>query len=154
MYWDSRTKVRCTAGLTDDFQVTGTPSGISTQPTPVCHRNGLSDMADTKRYAMGHVVCKRCGVVWRVVGGSGDKAESMEQVKGRLYKVMVRSEMLYGMEEVTVMIRQERKMEVLEMKMLLFSLGKTGMNNVMLFIDLIKSCLLFFTPHTLQTQHI
>ena len=44
-------------------------------------------------------------------------------------KVMVRPAMLYGMEAVTVTKRQESKMEVAEMKMLLVSLEKTRNKN-------------------------
>ena len=43
---------------------------------------------------------------------------------------MVRRTMLYGMEAMAVTGGQERKMEVAEMKMLRFSLGKTRMDRV------------------------
>ena len=46
------------------------------------------------------------------------------KLKGRLYKVMVRPAMLYEIEALAVTKRQESKMEVAEMKMLRFSLGK------------------------------
>ena len=44
--------------------------------------------------------------------------------------MMVGSAMLYGMEAVTMTKRQESKMEVAEMKMLRFSLGKTRMDKI------------------------
>ena len=37
-----------------------------------------------------------------------------EKVKGKMYKTIVRSAMLYGMETVAMTKRQERKMEVAE----------------------------------------
>ena len=46
-------------------------------------------------------------------------------VKGRMYNTMIRPAMLYGMETVAVTKGQERKMEVAEMKILRFFLGKT-----------------------------
>ena len=52
------------------------------------------------------------------------------KLNGRLYKVMVRPAMLYGIEALTVTERQESKMEVAEMKMLRFSLGKTRMDKI------------------------
>ena len=51
-------------------------------------------------------------------------------MKGRLYKTMVRPAMLYGMEAVSVTKRQERQMELAEMKMLNFSLGVTRKDKV------------------------
>ena len=53
-----------------------------------------------------------------------------EKVKGKMYKTIVRSAMLYGMETVAMTKRQERKMEVAEMKMLRFSLGMTRVNRL------------------------
>ena len=42
-----------------------------------------------------------------------------------MYKSVVRSAMLYGMETVAVMERQVRKMEVAELKMVRWALGVT-----------------------------
>ena len=53
-----------------------------------------------------------------------------DKIKGRLYKVMVRPAMLYGMEAVAVTKAQERKMEVAEMKMLRLSIGKTRLDRI------------------------
>ena len=53
-----------------------------------------------------------------------------DKIKGRLYKVMVRPAMLYGMEAVAVTKAQERKMEVAEMKMLRFSIGTTRLDRI------------------------
>ena len=46
------------------------------------------------------------------------------RVKGKVYKVAVRPAMLYGLERVALTKRQEAEMEVTELKMLRFSLGK------------------------------
>ena len=43
---------------------------------------------------------------------------------------MIRPAMLYGMEAVAVTKAQEKKMEVVEMRMLRFSMGKTRMDRV------------------------
>ena len=48
-----------------------------------------------------------------------------DKLKGRLYKVMVRPALLYGMETVAVGTKtQEERMEVAEMKLLRFSIGR------------------------------
>ena len=52
------------------------------------------------------------------------------QVKGRLYKTMVRPAMLYGMESLPLTKKEEQKMEVAEMKMLRFTYGVTKMDQV------------------------
>ena len=47
-----------------------------------------------------------------------------DKLKGRLYKAMVRSALLYGMETVAVTKTQkEKRLEVVEIKMLRFSIG-------------------------------
>ena len=67
---------------------------------------------------------------WRKITGVLCDRRVPAKVKGRMYKSMVRPAMLYGMEAVAVTGGQERKMEVAEMKMLRFSLGKTRMDRV------------------------
>ncbi|XP_047484180.1 uncharacterized protein LOC125035913 [Penaeus chinensis] len=52
------------------------------------------------------------------------------RVPAKLKGVMLLPEMLYGMEAVAVTKGQERKMEVAEMRMLRFSLGKTRLDRV------------------------
>ena len=52
------------------------------------------------------------------------------KVKGKTYKTIVRPAMLYDMETVAMTKRQERKMEVAEMKMLRFSLGVTRVDRL------------------------
>ena len=52
------------------------------------------------------------------------------RVKGKVYKVAVRPAMLYGLETVALMKRQEAEMEVAELKMLRFSLGVTRMDKI------------------------
>ena len=55
---------------------------------------------------------------WKKVTGIMCDRTVLDKIKGRLYKVMVRPAMLYGMEAVAVTKAQERKMEVAEMKTL------------------------------------
>ena len=50
------------------------------------------------------------------------------RVRGKVYKVAVRPAMLYGLETVALTNRQQAAMA--ELKMLLFSLGLTGMDNI------------------------
>ena len=52
------------------------------------------------------------------------------RVKGKVYRVAVRSAMLYGLETVTLTKRQEAEMEVAELKMLRLSVGVTRMDNI------------------------
>ena len=50
--------------------------------------------------------------------------------KGKVYKVVVRSAMLYGLETGALTKRQEAEIEVAELKMLRFSLGVSRMDKV------------------------
>ena len=68
--------------------------------------------------------------VWRKVTGIMCDRKVPAAVKGRMYKTMIRPAMLYGMEAVAVTKGQERKMEVAEMKMFWFSLGKTTLDRI------------------------
>ena len=83
--------------------------------------------------------CNHVGVVkrvqagwraWKKVTGIICDRTVPDKIKGRLYKVMVRPAMLYGMEAVAVTKAQERKMEVAEMKMLRLSIGKTRLDRI------------------------
>ena len=67
---------------------------------------------------------------WRKITGVLCDKRVPEKVKGKMYKTIVRPAMLYGMETVAMTKRQERKMEVAEMKMLRFSLGVTRVNRL------------------------
>ena len=67
---------------------------------------------------------------WRKITGVLCDRRVPAKVKGRMYKSMVRPAMLYGMEAVAVTGGQERKMEVAEMKVMRFVLGKTRMDRV------------------------
>ena len=51
-------------------------------------------------------------------------------MKGKVYKVVVRPAMLYGLETVAQTKIQEAEMEVTELKMLRFSLGVTRMDKI------------------------
>ena len=51
-------------------------------------------------------------------------------MKGKLYKVVVRPAMMYGLETIALTKRQEAELEVAEMKMLRFSLGVTRLDKI------------------------
>ena len=67
---------------------------------------------------------------WRRMSGVICNRRVPPRVKGKVYKVAVRSTMLYGLETVALTKRQEAKMEVAELKMLRFSLGVTRMDKI------------------------
>ena len=67
---------------------------------------------------------------WRKITGVICDGRAPVKVKGKLYKTMVQSAMMYAIETVAVTKRQEEKMEVAEMKMLRYSLGKTKLDRV------------------------
>ena len=52
------------------------------------------------------------------------------RVKGKVYKVAVRTAMVYGLETVALTKRHETEMEVAELKMLRFALGVTRMDKI------------------------
>ncbi|KAI5102348.1 hypothetical protein C0J45_7700, partial [Silurus meridionalis] len=52
------------------------------------------------------------------------------RVKGKVYRTVVRPEMLYGLETVALSKRQKVELEVAELKMLRFSLGVTTMDRI------------------------
>ena len=58
------------------------------------------------------------------------ESTSKSERKGKGYKVAVRPARLYGLETVALTKRQEAEMEVAELKILLFSLGVTRMDNI------------------------
>ncbi|KAI5086811.1 hypothetical protein C0J45_23886, partial [Silurus meridionalis] len=66
----------------------------------------------------------------RVAGVICDRRESV-RVKGKVYKTVVRPEMLYGLETLTLSKRQEVELEVAELKMLRFSLRVTRMGRIL-----------------------
>lgn len=67
---------------------------------------------------------------WKKITGILCDRRVPAKVKGKLFKTMVRPAMLYGMEAVAVTQRQEATLEVAEMKMLRYSLGKTLLDHV------------------------
>ena len=78
---------------------------------------------------------KYLGSTVQKTGGADKVAKRVQgrvsaKMKGRLYKMIVRPAMLYGMEAVAVTKRQEDRMEVAEMKILRYSLGKTKMDRI------------------------
>ena len=62
---------------------------------------------------------------WRKVSGVLCNRKLSAKIKGKMYKSVVRSTMLYEMETVAVMERQMGKMEVAELKMVRWALGVT-----------------------------
>ena len=67
---------------------------------------------------------------WRKVTGVLCDRNMDREIKGKVFRTCVRPCMLYGMETVTMTKSQEKKMEVAEMKMLRFTLGKTMRDRV------------------------
>ena len=67
---------------------------------------------------------------WKRITGVMCDRSVPGKVKGRMFKTMVRPAMLYSMEAAAVTKAQEKKMEVAEMRMLRFSVGKTRMDRV------------------------
>ena len=86
-------------------------------------KTGGSDKEVSKRIQAGWAA-------WRKITGVMCDRRVPVKVKGRMFKTMVRPAMLYGMEAVATTKAQEKKMEVAEMRMLRFSLGKTRMDRV------------------------
>ena len=60
---------------------------------------------------------------------SGDRKLST-RVKGKVYNTVVRPAMLYGMETVALMRRQEAELEVAELRMLRFAMGVTRLDKI------------------------
>ena len=67
---------------------------------------------------------------WRGITGVMCDRLVPGKVKGRMFKMMVRPAILCGMDAIAVTKAQEKKMEVAEMRMLRFSIGKTRMGRV------------------------
>ena len=67
---------------------------------------------------------------WRKITGVMCDGRVSAKMKGRLYKMIVRPAMLYGMEAVAVTKRQQDRMEAAKMKILRYLLGKIKMNRV------------------------
>ena len=53
-----------------------------------------------------------------------------EKVKGKVHKTVVRPATLYGLETAALTKKQEAELEVVELKMLRFSLGVTRINKI------------------------
>ena len=68
---------------------------------------------------------------WRKITGVIFDKKVPENVKGKMYKTIVRPAMLYGMGAVAMTKRQERKMEVTETKMLGFLIGSDKVGQVL-----------------------
>ena len=63
--------------------------------------------------------------VWRKVSGIICDRRLPARVKGKVYSLVVRPAMVYGLETVAVTKKQVKEMEVIEMKMLRFAMGVT-----------------------------
>ncbi|KAI5086021.1 hypothetical protein C0J45_2353, partial [Silurus meridionalis] len=77
-------------------------------------------------------VKKRVQAGWRrvIAGVICNRRRVSVRVKGKVYRTVVRPEMLYGLEIVALSKRQEVELEVAELKMLRFSLGVTRMDRI------------------------
>ena len=53
-----------------------------------------------------------------------------EKLKGKLYRMVVRPALMYGLETVAITVRQQKMLEVAEMRMLHFSIGYTRKDRV------------------------
>ena len=67
---------------------------------------------------------------WRKVSVVLCDRKLSAKVKGKIYKIVVRPTMLYGMETVAVTERQMGKMEVAEFKMVRWALGVTRKDKI------------------------
>ncbi|KAK3571170.1 hypothetical protein QTP86_003655 [Hemibagrus guttatus] len=67
---------------------------------------------------------------WRKVSGVLCDRKISVRIKGKVYRTVVRSAMLYGLETVSLRKRQESELEVAELKMLRFSLGVTRLDRI------------------------
>ncbi|KAK3566156.1 hypothetical protein QTP86_028452, partial [Hemibagrus guttatus] len=67
---------------------------------------------------------------WRKVSGVLCDQKISARIKGKVYRTVVRPAMLYGLETVSLMKRQESELEVAELKMLRFSLGVTRLDRI------------------------
>ncbi|KAK3548617.1 hypothetical protein QTP70_015563, partial [Hemibagrus guttatus] len=67
---------------------------------------------------------------WRKVSGVLCDRKISARIKGKVYRTVVRPAMLYGLETVSLRKRQESALEVVELKMLRFSLGVTRLDRI------------------------
>ncbi|MBN3290917.1 LIN1 transcriptase, partial [Polypterus senegalus] len=67
---------------------------------------------------------------WRRVSGVMCDRRVSARVKGKVYRMVVRPAMLYGMETVELTRKQETELEVAKLKMLRFALGVTRMDRI------------------------
>ncbi|KAF3704702.1 hypothetical protein EXN66_Car020392 [Channa argus] len=67
---------------------------------------------------------------WRKVSGVLCDKRVSARMKGKVFKTVVRPEMLFSLETVALKKRQEAELEVAELKMLRFSLGVTRMDRI------------------------
>ena len=67
---------------------------------------------------------------WRKVSGVLCDRKLSTKIKGKMYKSVVRPNMLYGMEILEVTERQVGKMEVAELKMVIWVLGVTRKDKI------------------------
>ena len=67
---------------------------------------------------------------WRRVSGVICDRRLPARVKGKVYSLMVRPAMVYGLETVAVTKKQVEEMEVAEMKMLRFAMGVTRKDKI------------------------
>ncbi|XP_063842165.1 uncharacterized protein LOC135089912 [Scylla paramamosain] len=67
---------------------------------------------------------------WRKTPAVTCDRKVFARTKGKIYKTVLRSAMLYGMETVPLTKKQEAELEVAELKMLRFALGVARMDKI------------------------
>ena len=67
---------------------------------------------------------------WRRVSGVIEDRRLLARVKEKVYSLVVRPAMVYGLETVAVTKKQVEEMEVSEMKMLRFAMGMTRKDKI------------------------
>ncbi|KAK3574055.1 hypothetical protein QTP86_001330 [Hemibagrus guttatus] len=75
-------------------------------------------------------IYERSRTVVRCAVGQTEEFKVEENIKGKVYRTVLRPAMLYGLETVSLRKRQESELEVAELKMLRFSLGVTRLDRI------------------------
>ena len=67
---------------------------------------------------------------WRKISGVLCDRKLSARIKGKIYRTIVRSALMYGLETVALTKKQEKELEVAELRMLRFALGVTRMDKI------------------------
>ncbi|KAK3563738.1 hypothetical protein QTP86_034462, partial [Hemibagrus guttatus] len=152
MYERSRTVVRCAVGQTEEFKVeVGLHQGLALSPFLFAMvMDQLSEEVRqespwTMMFADDIVICSESREQveenlerWSKVKGEEVKkvqefkylGSTVQRIKGKVYRTVVRPAMLYSLETVSLRKRQESELEVAELKMLRFSFGVTRQDRI------------------------